>query len=170
MLFLSWVSPSSQTIFPHLCREKFWWDSDHFMFALTSFLSLSLSLWDEWQYLANCIFYETLRKGKKPYIYVVKKPFSFNLLKFSKTFSVTMNHFCKSRFFTFSPFFFQCTYVTPSAVQGVVNCAHNCWMRHSSLSTWKCLFLYDHWSQAMLSSVSKCSSVAPVMLITLKVG
>ena len=46
--------------------------------------------------------------------------------------------------------------------------------RRSGLSTWKYQFSYDHWSQAMLSSVSTwmgdCSSVAWVLLLTLKVG
>ena len=44
----------------------------------------------------------------------------------------------------------------------------------SGLSTWKYQFSYDHWSQATLSSVSTwmgdCSSVAWVLLLTLKVG
>ena len=45
----------------------------------------------------------------------------------------------------------------------------------SGLSTWKYQFSYDHWSQATLSSVSgtwmgDCSSVAWVLLLTLKVG
>ena len=42
----------------------------------------------------------------------------------------------------------------------------------SGLSTWKYHFSYDHWSQAMLSSVSSwmghCSSVARGLLLTLK--
>ena len=41
------------------------------------------------------------------------------------------------------------------------------------LINWKCQFSYDHWSQATLSSVSTwmgdCSSVAWVLLLTLKV-
>ena len=44
----------------------------------------------------------------------------------------------------------------------------------SGLSTWKYQFLYDNWSQAILSSVSTwmddCSSVAWVLLLTLKLG
>ena len=44
----------------------------------------------------------------------------------------------------------------------------------SGLSTWKHQFSYDHWSQATLSSDSTwmgdCSSVAWVLLLTLKVG
>ena len=44
----------------------------------------------------------------------------------------------------------------------------------SGLSTWKYQFSYDHWSKATLSSVSTwmghCSSVAWVLLLTLKVG
>ena len=44
----------------------------------------------------------------------------------------------------------------------------------SGLSTWNYQFSYDHWSQATLSLVStwmgNCSSVAWVLLLTLKVG
>ena len=44
----------------------------------------------------------------------------------------------------------------------------------SGLSTWKYQFSYDHWSPATLGSVSTwmgdCSSVAWVLLLTLKVG
>ena len=46
--------------------------------------------------------------------------------------------------------------------------------RRSNLSTWKYQFLYDHLSQTTLSLVSTwmggCSSVAWVLLLTLKVG
>ena len=56
--------------------------------------------------------------------------------------------------------------------------ALNLWIditeRRSGLSTWKYQFSYDHWSQAMLCSVStwmrNCSSVAWVLKLTLKVG
>ena len=58
--------------------------------------------------------------------------------------------------------------------KNILQAKNHVYLGRSGLSTWKYQFSYDHWSQATSSSVSTwmghCSSVAWVLLLTLKVG